>query len=434
MPPADPVIIVSIIPEGSPSTRLELSDQIVGFEYEDCEAKADRLRLRVDNYDLRNFDDPIWRKGNLVDVTWGYTGAMAPTRRCRIQKVTGFLELNVEAYGLEVVLNSESKVRTFENVSRSEVARRIAKQWGYNSPETVHIEDTRVVRDTVSQGALTDAQFLRKLAQKEGFQWWIDFDGFHFHQRNLTQDVLRVLEWRDSDSGTPKEIIAINVENDITAKPGTVVVKSRDPVQRRTIEVAASHETETARQVLAAVQEIPGTDSKPVPGFAGVAQKSIATGSETSEEAAKRVAAGKFRTAQQVAVKITLEMVGDPNMLAKSVVELRGVGKRLSQRYYVRTVKHTIRGGYTCRLEMVSDGSGGHSTKSRLAKGSSRINVGPGTKGKRGKPAGQVERRTIALTPELLKRLSGKDPDGQDRVKFADGRHREPPSTDSKPK
>lgn len=428
----EPVILVSVMPEGSLASRVELSDQIVGFEYADCEDKADKLSLRVDNYDLRNFDDPVWRKGNIVDVSWGYPGVMAPTRRCRIQKVTGFLELHVEALGLEVVLNSEHRVRTFEHCSRSEVARRIAKEWGYSSPDNVHIEDTKIVRETIAQGKQTDAQFLRRLAQKEGFQWFIDFDGFHFHQRDLTQDSIRVLEWRDSDSGTPKEIITMNVENDLTAKPGTVVVKGRDPVRRRTIDVKASHETEQQRPVLAKVQEAPGTDSKPVPGFTNVGQNHIATGTESSEDAAKRVAAGKFRTGQQVAVKIHMEIVGDPNLLAKSVVDLRGVGKRLSQRYYVREVKHVIHGGYTCRIDLISDGSGGHSTKSNLAKGAARIQVGPGVKGIRGKPSSEIKQRSLDLSPELLKRLGGVDADGKAVTKFVDQRHRAPPATDKK--
>jgi hypothetical protein len=426
----EPVILVTVIPEGSEAARVELSDRILGFEYEDCENKADKLKLRVDNWDLSNFDDPVWRKGNIVEVSWGYAEAMAPTRRCQIMKVTGFQELSVEAHGLEVALNTQVKSRVFEGMTRAQVVQQIAEEWGYRSADVLHIEDTEVVRETIVQARLTDAQFMRRLAHKEGFEWFIDFDGFHFHQRDLAQRPLRTFEW-SGDTGN-HEILSINVENDITAKPGTVRAKSRDPVKRRTIDMSASVESELKRNVLAAVVELPGTDTPPVPGFKNIAQEEVVTTTETSDAAAQRVAAGRFRKAQQVAVKVSMEIVGDPNLLAKSVVEVLGIGKRLSQSYYVKEVKHSIKGGYKCSVTMVSDGSKGHATRSERAQEAAAIQVGPKVKGRRGQPAAEVKRRSIDLDPNVLRSLKGKDADGQEVTKYQDQRHREPPSTDPK--
>ena len=58
------------------------------MEYQDSEKKADQLKLTVDNWDLSNFDNPVWRAGNKVTITWGYPGRMSPVRECVIQKVT----------------------------------------------------------------------------------------------------------------------------------------------------------------------------------------------------------------------------------------------------------------------------------------------------------------------------------------------------------
>lgn len=443
----EPVILVSVIPEGVRATRVELSDRILGFEYEDCENKADKLRLRVDNWDLSNFDDPIWRKGNLVEVSWGYPEAMSPVRRCQIRKVTGFQELSIEAHGLEVILNTQVRNRVFENMSRSAVVRQIAEEWGYREEELLHIEDTEIVRDSIVQARLTDAQFLRRLAHKEGFEWFVDFDGFHFHQRDFTQQSLRVIEWTGADGG---EVLAINVENDVTAKPGTVRVQARDPVARRNIDQVASHATETKRGVLGAVVELPSFyknaqelakqieagDTNALAeahkfltsAMKTIAHEEILPATELIEGAAKRLAAGRFRRAQQVAVKLTVEMQGDPNLLAKSVVELRGIGKRLSQRYYVREVKHTIQSGYQISAKMVSDGSGGHSTTSERATEAAAIQVGPSIKGRRAPANQKVPRRSIDADPNVLRSLRKTDKDGQPVQKFTDQRHREPPS------
>src|SRR5262249_25618928 len=68
----EPSMFVKVQPEGSTGARVDLSAKVLSLVYEDCEGKADKLVLTVDNWDLANFDDPVWRKGNLLEVSWGY--------------------------------------------------------------------------------------------------------------------------------------------------------------------------------------------------------------------------------------------------------------------------------------------------------------------------------------------------------------------------
>jgi phage protein D len=410
-------------PEGSHSddARIELTTLVQHVEYEDTEHVADKVVLTVLNQDLRNFDDPVWRKGNILIISWGYPGDMTPQRRCRIQKVVGFQELKVEAHGLEVQLNTVAKTRTFENVKRSDVARQIAAEFGYRDDDVVHIEDSEITYEHIAQARATDAQFLRRLAAKDGYEWYIDFDGFHFHRRKLAQRPVKVFVYYSEP--TQGDILSIRIENDVT-RAGTVRVANRDPLERRTIDVKASHE-KTNREVLGHVVEAPGTDSKPVPGFKAVAHEITRTTVERDTGAAQRIADGKFLKHQQVAVKMTLECVGDPNILAKSVVELQGIGKRLSGRYYVRTVTHILgagTAGYKCKLEMVSDGSGGHSTKSTIAEGLGAFNVGPPVKGKRGPDF--ARRGLDAHHPQELGTEKTTDSEGKPVIKHVDDKGR----------
>lgn len=425
-----PVLLVTVIPEGSDAKRLDLTDRVLHFEYEDCEDKADALKLTVNNYDLSNFDDPVWKKDNLVQVTWGYTDALAPTRTCRIVKVTGFQELSIEAHGMEVALNGRVRSALFENMKRSDAVRKIAMEAGFRSPEVLHIEDTEVVYPAIQQARLTDAQFIRRLAQKEGFEWFIDFDGFHFHRRDVLQRPLRVIEWRDPSGGQQLEVMSINIENDVTAKPGQVTVKSHDPEKRFGLDKKVNNDEDKTRGVLAATVEVKG------PEESKSGQEDVVCSVETHDRALKRQAEAKFRKAQQTAVKMSLEMIGDPNLLAKSVVEVRGVGKRLSQRYYVKSVKHTIKDGYKCNVSLISDGSGGHSTKSGVIEGTSAINVGAPTKtkGKQGPPPpryGLDKGEAAPPAPPALKESKTTDADGEEVATYHDQRHRDPPPMSS---
>jgi phage protein D len=393
-----PIIQVSVQPEGSPKVRVDVSDRVISMQYQDCEHQADKLELTIDNEDLSGFDDPIWRKGNMIIISWGYPEAMAIPRTCQIRKVMGFKKLTIEALGKEVLLNVETKNRVFENTRRSEVVRFIAEEWGFREEELLHIQDTEIVRDHIAQARMTDAQFLRRLAKKEGFEWYIDHDGFHFHERDFLQRSIRTLVYYSEPEGS--EISDITIENDITRRAGSVKLKTHVPTVRRTIDLDANNLNQGDRPVLGTVVEAPGKTEASTPGFGGIAHHVIGSTTEPNEAAVKRRAAADLRLAQQRAVKCNITLAGDPNINAKTVINLLGVGKRLSQLYYVRGTSHTIDGIYTMSLECISDGSGGHSTKSTLAKEASAVQVGPKLKGK----------KNHAPTPNRSIDLDGKPP------------------------
>ena len=228
-PRSEPVFYVKVAPEGGGSERVDLSDKVLSFQFEDSDKKADKLVLTVDNWDLSNFDDPVWRKGNILEVAWGYPGEMAPAREVVIQKVTGFQTLNIEGHAKSVLMNRVARCRVFENKSRSAVAAEIAKESGYGAA-LQDIEDTGEPLPLITQARLTDAQFLRRLAHQEGFEFYVDFDGLHFHQRRLGQKPVRAFRWYTAPE--VGEVISINIENDVTAKPGVVYIVAFQPLDK----------------------------------------------------------------------------------------------------------------------------------------------------------------------------------------------------------
>lgn len=373
-PRTEPVIFVTVVPEGSASHRVDLSEKVLSLVYEDCEHKADKLVLSVDNWDLANFDDPVWKKGNLLEVSWGYPGDMAPTRQVVIQKVTGAQLLAIEGYARSVLMNKITRSRTFEGLTRSDVVRKIAEENGYG-PVQQHIETTGHVLPVITQARMTDAQFLRRLAKLEGLEFYVDFDGLHFHQRRLGQRPTRGLRWF-----TPPEvgeIISFHIDNDVTAKPGAVSVQGRDPIQKKDIHERGSN-AGTQRDSLAPVIEI----VDPETGATRLERRNISEETRSTTEptsaTAKRQADAAYRAAQQVTVELSATVLGDPSLLAKTVVELQGIGQRLSGKYYLREAKHKVDGsGYTIELKCLRDGHsqvGGAPTQGKLNRASAADN------------------------------------------------------------
>lgn len=386
-PSTDPVFYVLVQAEGAGTPeRVDTSDLVLSLEYEDSEKKTDQLKLTVDNWDLSNFDTPIWKKGNKVFVTWGYPGQMAPQRMCVIQKVEGSTTLTVTAQGGAVLMNKDEKSKTYENTPRSEIVHALAKEYGYGDDQRF-IEDTEEVYETVVQARATDAQFIKRLADAEGFEFFIDFDGFHWHSRKMGQKPLRLLQYYlPPDVG---DILSFNVENDVFAKPGRVTTKGRDPVKKQDVTGEADN-GKTERDALNPTVEI----IDPATGVAtfdtAVASTSTQPTTETSAAQAKKEADGKYKRSVQTTVKLSLEMVGDPGIVAKSVLDIRGISKRLSGLYYVSQANHKIdSGGYKLSLKLQTDGTNGHS-QNLLDEGKK-------------KGAGGGSSKSGAITPEMVR-------------------------------
>jgi phage protein D len=361
-----PFIRVYVKPEGQPDI-INMSHRVLAMSYEDSDTKADRLRLTIDNQDLKNFDTPIWSTGNTLFVTWGYPEAYTQFRKTVIKRVVGFTSLTVESRGGELLLNSAPAVRAWENISHSGVAKKIAEFWGFRDEERLqHIEDTEVVFPVVQQTGQTDAQFINSLATKHGFVWYIDSDGFHFHRRQFLQPTIKRFEYNSTRAQT--EILEINVESDATRRLPSVSMAGYDPVDHKPIYFNAENWSDEKKQALA--QWLNSPDMKEygewnIKGFDHPlgTPPDTAAAEATAEENKKMLqqrAEAQLRKHQHYAIEMKMTIVGDPLLQAKHIIALDGVGAALSQRYYIKTITHAISSaGYTCELEMITDGIGG---------------------------------------------------------------------------
>ncbi len=372
-----PTILVRLRTSRGKDLRV-VSDEIKSFKYTDSDRKADKLQLTVRNDDLSNHDDPAWRKGSELVVTWGYPGQMAPARTCIITKVTGFQTLTIEARAKSVLMNRVVKTRCFEGKSISDIVRDIATENGFGTNQQ-HIDDSGEVIEVVSQARRTDAQFLRRWASRLGFEFYVDFDGFHFHERRLGQRPIRKIRYHTGGVG---DIIGEpRIDNDLTGRPGRSKVCSRNPETKEDICSTADNNSDKDRATLSPIIEIVDPDTGAT--TEGVlASEDVVPTADTTNDAAKRRARGRFRRTQQVAIKMGYAMVGDPLLLGKSVVQMEGMGQRLSVRYYLTEVEHDLAAsGYVCNVKQISDGHGGHSTVSKRVRGLEALGVpGPATR------------------------------------------------------
>lgn len=332
--------------------------RIAKVEFTDDESKADKLAIDVDNSDLYHLDSPIWREGNIVKLSWGTGGFYAPDRDCKIDKVSGGTVLHVEAKGGEMSINKIFRMRRFENVKRSDIAKTVASEMGFSSQQ-MFVQDTGEVLEQVTQARQTDAMFLMSLARREGFDWFIDFDGFHFHERQLQQKPQLVLRYRSGDRDG-SDIISFNFEKGVAATaPGSIKVVGRDPLTKEDYEFIADNDSVGRHSLAGSILAVgPDDAAKHGEPLAAVnATQLVVPSSESTRASAERFARGLYKRVQLSAVQLDVTARGVPCLLAKSTVKVEGLGPTLSGIYHIKSIAHKIRPSpYTMALKLARDG------------------------------------------------------------------------------
>jgi hypothetical protein len=369
-----PAYEVAVRPPNSAfADRVDITHRVLTLSFEDIETKADKLTITVDNHDLSAFGDPHLQIGNDVVFRFGYPGAWSPEREMKIQKHSGWNPLQIEATGGEIVFGRTVRPEAYwENAKRSDVVRAIGKLYGFTE-DRLHIEDTKIVHEQITQGPITDHHFMAALAAKEGFEFYVDFDGLHFHPRRLSQKPLRAFEYF-TDPGVG-DILNISMDDDRKpGKPGGVTLSVRDPLTKTTTEVRATEQTTADRGALAAertvvstfeaIDKVTETTQQPVSmtlpsgnPLQGVAQDLKAPSTETTVEGAQRQANAIYAKQQMRAVTLSVNLRGDGRFLAKSIAQFNRLEK-LSGFYYVISVKHDLSqgGGYRMVAKVRRDG------------------------------------------------------------------------------
>lgn len=358
-----PFFSVKAIPEGKGAKALDITDQVLSFEYVDEERRADKLTLTLDNWDLSVFDDPTYRKGTILEVTYGYAGRMAPVRRAVIQRIKGGRSLTIEAHGMAMVMHKIKRSRVWENQTLAQIATQIASSYGSDFniqggalSDNIKIDQALDQARTRSQASETDATFLSRLARRHGLEFYVDSQGLHFKTRNMAQAPIKEFVWYNGDGS----FIDFDIDNNIAGRAGSVTKKGLDPLGKKVVSHTAENGS-AKRSGLAPVIEIVDPTTGQETLQARAAESHLEHSSEVSDAGIKSHAEGKFRKTQHETIHLNFEVVGDPDVLAKRVYLFSGLGKRISGRYYATQVTHKIaHDGYKTTGKSKTDGHGGY--------------------------------------------------------------------------
>jgi phage protein D len=356
---------------------FDLADRLISLAYEDNALILDEAVITLDNWELDLFDNPLFRLRNEIDISWGYAGDMSEPRRCVITSISGGRVLTIRANGQAVAMNNVTKSRTWKQMTVSDVVKKIAGEYGFGTD--TYVEDTKVAHEQITQARCTDARFIRHLADKEGFEFHVSRGQLHFHRAKLDQEPVKRLVWtgatRDADPNS-MFVTEPSISEELKGKVGAIAHVGIDPSSKKLVKVSASnseHKDPTLGTTIEAWDR---------PTRQNLGQREVTETEHTSptarptESGAKRDAAAAYHKNRKNLIRIKFTVVGDHRLTARSLVEISGIGSRLSGKWYVVKAPHRPVGGgpYLTEMECSRDAHFGYADRKRDAKAGGALN------------------------------------------------------------
>jgi uncharacterized protein involved in type VI secretion and phage assembly len=319
---------VIITVDGAP-LRAELYSRLSLVHVEESVQLPDSFELRFDDPHFTLFDEDRFRYGTRVSIAFRAESDPVVVTNGEITAIAvepgsgGRHELVLTGLDLTHRLTRGGKSRAFANMSDSDVARRIAGEYGLDAD----IDATGDVHEHTMQHGETDYAFLRRIAGRVGYDVWITDQTFHFKKKPKGRPDPPKLAWGENLLDFRVRFASADVCDE-------VVVTAWDPVGKNTV---------TGR----ATATDPGTDAPAAQQMADAARHAFGAVTRnagqfpagTQAEADARAQALLFK-ASGGQVVLRGEAVGNPWLGAGAEATLDRVGKRLAGTYRLTSVEH----------------------------------------------------------------------------------------------
>jgi phage protein D len=350
----EPKIDIQVVRGIPAQVTPSINERIISFELDDDHSRDDKATLVLDNSDGKILDPGSLPFGIVMNVSFGYQGALTPPRVLQVRKAKGALRVggvgpesgSHTASGGQITFDMRSRVWDmnvfrrlsseeredrqvlFVNTTRSDIVRTIARRHGYDGPSLLveDLADEQVLEREVIPSTMTDAEYIADAARTRGWTFSVDVEGFHFHspRRRQAEDSIEELAWFAGDP----DVINWEIEGDLNVE-GLLAASGGSRREQPNVEVATA-EHEAGRRGLVAVQgsrrgrrdiqlAVPQPNSRQIEAIERSLSRSI----------------DRF--------KLKLKLVGNPRVLARRHVKLRNFGPMVDGRWYVKIAKHSIR-------------------------------------------------------------------------------------------
>lgn len=352
-----PGAIYTLLIDNMPASP-EILEALQEVQVENNAQMADVFRLRLaigvsEKGDWTVLEDdpfkPLTQVGIRMQVGTGLSEPLisgyVTSQRAEISNEPGQSLLEVVGMDATAMMNLEEKIVAWPNMADSDIATTIFSQYGF----VPKVDQTQPIRQdldatTIQRG--TDIQFLRRLADRNGYECYIENDPLlnadvgHFHPPQIQEKPQGVLS---VSFGESTNIISFNIRYEMlrptTAQASNIDISSKATQNGQAQSVSFTNLGQEGLHDRTSQQSVvlPSKTGPPTTGELQTLCQSI-----VDRSAWAVIAEGELDTA-----------VFEGILRAHRTVNVRGPGNLYSGTYYVSRVLHNFSGeGYSQRFEL----------------------------------------------------------------------------------
>jgi phage protein D len=242
--------------------------------------------------------------------------------------------ISVRAYDKAHKLNREKKTRTFQQMSASNMAQKVAQEAGL----TAKVESTSVVYEFFQQSNETDWDFLWRLALMSDYEVVVDDNTLNFRAANVVKGSPLALRWQES-------LVSYRPRMTGVQQVDSVAVRGWDPKAKQVVNGSASGAQTTSAAGMSRSQV-----ASALGGGATVVTDRVAA----SAAEANAIAKSTLQRMADAHYEADGVAFGNPKLRAGTQVKIEGVGQKFGGTFTVTSTTHSYRGqhGYQTSFQI----------------------------------------------------------------------------------
>jgi len=330
---------------GTADFSEKLKNSVLSIEVEQVSDGASSFKVELDDFHATFSDGSVdIKEGMSCQVELGYQGT--GTQKLIEGIITGIgtkrnggsVHYVVTGFDGLQALSRGRKRRSWEEMKDSDIASTIAGECGLEAD----VEDSGIIHPYIAQNNRTDLDFLMERARRIGFELKVEEKRLVFKKPDLSSDSVATLCWGEDNYDESDEKNVHLTRCDIRSSTRGVVKKV----------VVRSYDPATAKEIIGESETIDGGTM----GGATEAGDAAASNNPDTTIQISRIPVASQEEAERLAASILNERAdkfmtgkaycdGCNKIVCGKKVTFKGMGAGLDGDYYVKSAKHTLKGG-----------------------------------------------------------------------------------------
>lgn len=356
---SNPYVLLQIRAKRGREWNVLYPDRFLRARYKDTSyRRSNRLELYFDNEDGALYgDDVLMRNGSIINFKFGYPGHDRDAGDFVIKDHKGQNNLKVVCHERKRNRMARKPTsRVWEDAKRSEVVRLVLLQNGFESG-AIEIDESTLVLPIICQNRESDIQLIDRLAREEHKEFWLDAKGAHWIDPKRGERPVKRFRKAKGIIGAEKITRMPNIDSFKAGVPGRITLKGIDPLSGEEYTVYGD-ENSNGVVKLAETSDLQSVAVGDVEDGSDAGYEWTRNAGSRSKAEAQILADSLYKEYRYGALKMKLNVMGDPWHLPRTIIEVWGVGPMIDGYFWCKEVDHdiTARGSYGCVLELNKDG------------------------------------------------------------------------------